>query len=623
MYWEQKNKKYENDYLVEITPNVKIMAEKFLEKVFQRKRKRNILAIDSYGNLFFTLNEEPKVLYGLEIEKRRKNLNSKKAFTFVFTSSIFTYNPKAFKEFINPVQEEIEDVEACEKIAGKKNKEQILVKEFNYYANEIENVILQEPSQFYREIIEQTNFDRQKLENIYTLESEDIHNENPFFVEKLYTSIIDDVEELYDFINLRVLIVQYKYLNKKIKRLRNLSSLTLPNINDNALIKYITTLPYLVNLDLSYSDGITTNLHGLHTRTELKYLTITKGKNLNIETIFECENLQTLSISQTHLENLQLLQKLNIYFLSLAECTNVDFENICHITSLQELHITYCDIQNIEFIEEAKEKLKNLKILNLSHNRIKEVPKSLFALPNLSSVDLSYNDIQLLPNGTEDVIHKNMQNLETLNLEKNSLMTVPTNLWKLKKLKSLRLKKNPFESLPSDLNKFSKNIIDLEFSNIALYDKDAKHMLDKNSKGKYLFENDMGLKLMVIQKLMYEDEILFPKFDVHEFAQKNKLDLEKIEEETQRSVIPQAWEYFKNLPIEKVLLFDITELYFDGSQEIYMQIAPNGQPNWDDIAVKNLEDIKYLVNLKKTNAMNFTKAQIKTLKNKGIQVTLE
>lgn len=623
MYWEQKKEKYENDYLVEITSNVKIMAEKFLEKVFQRKRKRNILAINSYGNLFFTLIEEPKVLYGLGIEKRKKNLNSKKDFTFVFTSFIFTYNPKSFKEFINPIQEEIEDIAACEKISGKRNKEQILVKEFNYYANEMENVILQEPAQFYRQIIEQTNFNRQKLENIYTLESEGIHNENPFFVEKLYTFIIDDVEELYDFVNLRVLIVQYKYLNKKIKRLKNLSSLTLPNINDDALIKYITTLPYLVNLDLSYSDGTTTNLHGLHTRTELKYLTINKGKNLNIETICECENLQTLSISQTCLENTQLLQKLNICFLYLTECTNIDFENICHITSLQELHITYCDIQNIELTEEAKEKLKNLKILDLSHNRIKTIPKSLFALPNLSFIDLSYNNIQVFPNWQEDVNLKNMQNLETLSLEKNFLKTLPTDLWKLKKLKSLRLKKNPFESLPADLNKFSKNTIDLEFSNIALYDKDAKLMLDQHSKGKYLFENDMGLKLMVIQKLMYEDETLFPKFDVHEFAQKNKLSLEKIEEENQSSVIPQAWEYFKNLPIDKALLFDITELYFDGSQEIYMQIAPNGQPNWDDVAVKNLEDIKHIVNLTKTNAMNFTKAQIKILKSKGIQIVLD
>lgn len=68
------------------------------------------------------------------------------------------------------------------------------------------------------------------------------------------------------------------------------------------------------------------------------------------------------------------------------------------------------------------------------------------------------------------------------------------------------------------------------------------------------------------------------------------------------------------------MLLEIKELNFDGSNEIYSQLIPYAQPNWNDLIVKNIKDIEYLTNLKSVNSANFTKKQIEILTQKGIKV---
>lgn len=109
---------------------------------------------------------------------------------------------------------------------------------------------------------------------------------------------------------------------------------------------------------------------------------------------------------------------------------------------------------------------------------------------------------------------------------------------------------------------------------------------------------DFGFKVSIIQELMYRKELLKPKFDLHEFADwydKRDIDLE----EEGYDPIPEVTQYFKDLPIPKRFAKEVTEIYQDGGNDIYMQLIrfnEGYEDNWD---IENAEDAKQFPNLKK------------------------
>ncbi|RPD90709.1 hypothetical protein EGM88_15265 [Aureibaculum marinum] len=109
---------------------------------------------------------------------------------------------------------------------------------------------------------------------------------------------------------------------------------------------------------------------------------------------------------------------------------------------------------------------------------------------------------------------------------------------------------------------------------------------------------DFGFKLSIIQELMYSKELLEPKFDLYEFVEwydKRKIDIEKEGYEP----IPEVTQYFKDLPIPKKYASEITEIYQDGGNDIYMQLLRFGE-GWEDYwDIENIEDVKQFPNLKK------------------------
>lgn len=551
----------DSPYHVFLDEGVKRVASKFLDEVFQLQRERTILAIDCYGNIFFTLHDEKNILYGLSINKREDDF-------FIFRSFIFTYDLKKFHHFINPISQEIVQIHEDEKTTGARSKQDIIVKEFNKWQSDINKMYLQNICAFYEEVLSKSQFDKSRLD-IYELGSLE---ENKFFTEKIYNN--DDI--VYEFENLKIMILKYSYFSKKIKKIRNLSSLRLLEINNNKFIHDIVKLSYLINLELSFVKNTRGKFSDLQKLTHLKYLQIANCKTIDLKAIGNCKQLNSLHVSQTRLEHVGALDIKNLYSLRIIDCENFDFKDICHLNSLEELCIVSCQIDSLDGIE----KLVNLKSLNLSYNKITLLPDEVVKLSSLEKINLENNFLDTLP---------------------KALGTLPLNL--------LKLKNNPFKTLPLSLHKLSQEVIDLEFKNIALYDTEAKSILDEFSKGECFFEHDINLKLMVIQKLMYEYEILLPKFDIYDFAKEHALDLEKIGYD----IIPQALQYFKNLPIDKRLLLEIQELDFDGSNEIYSQLVPYCEPHWDELIVKNIQDIKHLVNLRRVNPDNFTKEQINEL----------
>ncbi|MBO4358703.1 MAG: hypothetical protein J5796_02765 [Erysipelotrichaceae bacterium] len=106
-----------------------------------------------------------------------------------------------------------------------------------------------------------------------------------------------------------------------------------------------------------------------------------------------------------------------------------------------------------------------------------------------------------------------------------------------------------------------------------------------------------NFKLAVINELMYNQEVLKPYFDIYDYMafRKAHWNLET------SSNVRAAVNYFKELPIPAGLADNITEINMDGSDEIYMNIAPewDGRDDRFDFRKLSEKELKQFGNLKK------------------------
>lgn len=120
---------------------------------------------------------------------------------------------------------------------------------------------------------------------------------------------------------------------------------------------------------------------------------------------------------------------------------------------------------------------------------------------------------------------------------------------------------------------------------------------------KALTFKDFGFKLAVINELMYNRNVLEPRFDVYDHlkAKRNLTETEVMRtvEEEGFAIVPEAREYFESLEITAEMVEDIEELITDGGDEVYMQTYPYWNGEDDTFNVKSAEDASLLPNLKK------------------------
>ena len=129
---------------------------------------------------------------------------------------------------------------------------------------------------------------------------------------------------------------------------------------------------------------------------------------------------------------------------------------------------------------------------------------------------------------------------------------------------------------------------------------------------------DFGFKVAVIHELMYRKKLLQPQFDVHEFVEwysKRKINIEAECLEP----IPEVTQYFKDLPIPKRLTKEVTEIYQDGGNQIYLQLLINGGGDEDYWDIENTEDIKHFPYLKKATLCYAKEHIVEELNAKGIK----
>ncbi|XP_074569362.1 LOW QUALITY PROTEIN: putative disease resistance protein RGA3 [Curcuma longa] len=89
------------------------------------------------------------------------------------------------------------------------------------------------------------------------------------------------------------------------------------------------------------------------------------------------------------------------------------------------------------------EKIKCIRVLDLSRLKISELPKKVSDLKHLRYLDVSENKISQLPDTISELYH-----LQTLKLLGNSLTVLPENIWKLRNLRHLEAASNLISNIP-------------------------------------------------------------------------------------------------------------------------------------------------------------------------------
>lgn len=131
-----------------------------------------------------------------------------------------------------------------------------------------------------------------------------------------------------------------------------------------------------------------------------------------------------------------------------------DLEYLDEYTSLEEALLNPDSVYRLRLRGRLKlvppevfSSFPNLQELNLSKNRLKEIPPEIQMLKNLKKLSLFKNRIEALPPEIGE-----LENLEELIINNNELETLPEEIGKLKKLRYIDLWSNNIVGLPESIS---------------------------------------------------------------------------------------------------------------------------------------------------------------------------
>ncbi|XP_067629207.1 protein flightless-1 isoform X7 [Eurosta solidaginis] len=178
-------------------------------------------------------------------------------------------------------------------------------------------------------------------------------------------------------------------------------------------------------------------------------------------TIKQMNRVQWLTLDKTQLceipeelGNLFKLEHLSLKYNGLEKL----FGELTELSCLRSLNLRHNQIKNSGIPPELF-RLEELTTLDLSHNKLKEVPEGLERAKSLLVLNLSNNQIKSIPN----TLFIHLTDLLFLDLSKNHLETLPPQTRRLANLQTLNLADNPLElfqlrQLPSLHNLESLNM---------------------------------------------------------------------------------------------------------------------------------------------------------------------
>lgn len=152
----------------------------------------------------------------------------------------------------------------------------------------------------------------------------------------------------------------------------------------------------------------------------------------------------------------------------------------------------------------------------------------------------------------------------------------------------------------------SKLVISMKNSDIK--ESHLTPISEKSTEDMLYFDN-LNFKLAIIQVLMYDLKLLNPEFDIYDFADRYK---EEIDTDSD-TVIEPVMNFFKNLQVPKRLAPYVETIYMDGGNDVYMNIIPqwDGEDESFDLNEITLTELQQFPNLKKATLMssNFDKVK--------------
>ena len=141
---------------------------------------------------------------------------------------------------------------------------------------------------------------------------------------------------------------------------------------------------------------------------------------------------------------------------------------------------------------------------------------------------------------------------------------------------------------------------------------------------------DIGLKIAIIDELMYRRDLLKPRLLLDTFAK--EYEGRNIDREADGyAVIPEIFEYFERLDIPQSLLNEVEELYidggFDGGSALYEEMFPFFDPGCGDellpISKQAFADLAHLPNLRRIIGLencNPSSELIQALQKAGVEI---
>ncbi len=122
-------------------------------------------------------------------------------------------------------------------------------------------------------------------------------------------------------------------------------------------------------------------------------------------------------------------------------------------------HWSLTDQALIDQVFEALHSQTDIRIADLSRNRLRHLPKTLFNWLSIRSLDLSHNVLTEISPSIE-----NLKQLELLDLQHNELTSLPANMGELQQLRWLDLSSNSLSHIPEVLGELSQ-LEELHFVN--------------------------------------------------------------------------------------------------------------------------------------------------------------
>lgn len=159
--------------------------------------------------------------------------------------------------------------------------------------------------------------------------------------------------------------------------------------------------------------------------------------------------------------------------LRLHRCLLIALAALPGVLRAQPLSTTALDtVRTYHDLERALAEPMLVYRLDLSRQKLKELPEELRRLPNLNALDLGRNKLRALPDWLTDLV-----NLQELNLAGNKLVDFPEVLCGLRNLKRLDMSRNALTGLPACMGRLEALVsLDLWSNDLATFPDELERM---------------------------------------------------------------------------------------------------------------------------------------------------